>query len=457
LQVIFLAMARQAARRPTSLGWGAAQAITTVLLFMNNVSMVLYWLFPAYLVLWFCPPSSDRSSNILEERRQRRRNLILQLAGISALGFLFLMDRLPYLLVATRINGEETSGVADFLTQSWGVVRYLFPDAGSAVLGCLGLAGSVALCRSQQNRWLGFLSLGTILVTVLHCCLTKKVVYSRACGFLLPMIVIGAAYLAERAWRGGNLPRRVITLIISMAFTGVLVGKSLANRCSYFDYPAAFAKFDSVIDPQHRSVSYAVLPRSDYIWTKDLPRQWLTAQDGIGSDSHVDRLLFLVPVAMTADAVDRFHYLAPLEASDKSVLQHAQSWEGMLQSVVAGAATTPRHVGNYQVVSVPVHAEPFSATAPFPGKSPNLVVWYPDPLRVGIFGQPVMDVMRQADIPCIRRNHRFPAHLDYYNQLYSLEFVANSAKEWDKIRVVVATGLNQFGGHAVCLTAMKDH
>jgi hypothetical protein len=456
LQVLFLAMARQAACRPTNLAWGVAQAITAILLFMNNVSMILYWLFPAYLAFWFFAPSSGASSGRLEQRHQWRRNLILQLVGIGAVGFLFLMDRLPYLLVSTQINGIEVSGTADFLAKCYGIVRYLFPGTGWAALGCLGLVGSAALCCSKENRWLGVLALGTILITVVHCWLMKKVVYPRACGYCLPMIVIGAAYLAELAWRGGNWPRRLVTLTISVVFTGVLVGESLACRCDEFDYPAAFAKLDSASGVPRQSVPYAVLPQADYILNKSLPARWLTARDGISSDSPIDRVLFLVPVKMPGDRVDQLVYLAPLEAPDKALMQRARSWEGMLESIVTGAPTEPRRVGSYQLVSVAVHSEPFSAARAFPGKTPNVVAWYPDPLRVGLFGQPVMDLLREGDVPYIRRNHRFPAHLDYYNQLVSLEFVARSAEEWNKIKGVVATGLQRFGGRAVCLNATGE-
>ena len=453
LQVLFLAMARQAACRPANLAWGVAQAITAILLFMNNVSMVLYWLFPAYLALWFFAPPSGASSGMLDQRRQWRRNLILQLMGIGAVGFLFLMDRLPYLLVSTQINGVETSGTADFLAKCYGIVRYLFPGGGWAVLGCLGLVGGAALCRSKERRWLGVLALGTILITFLHCWLMKRVVYPRACGYCLPMIVLGAAYLAELAWRGGNWPRRLVTVTISVVFTGVLVGESLACRCDYFDYPAAFAKLDSVRGAPQQSVPYAVLPQSDYILNKSLPARWLTARDGISSDSPIDRVLFLVPAKMPGDRVDQLVYLVPLEAPDKALMQHARSWEGMLESIVATAPVAPRRVGSYELVSVAVHAEPFSAARAFPGNTPDVVAWYPDPLRVGIFGQPVMDLLREAGVPYIRRNHRFPAHLDYYNQLDSLEFVARSAEEWNKIKEVVATGLQRFEGRAVCLNA----
>jgi hypothetical protein len=90
-------------------------------------------------------------------------------------------------------------------------------------------------------------------------------------------------------------------------------------------------------------------------------------------------------------------------------------------------------------------------------KPPNLVVWYPDQLRVGLFGQPVVELPAKASLPYIRRNRRFAAGLDDYNQPYGLEFVANSAEEWNKIRAVVAAGLPRFGGRAVCRNAAKDH
>jgi hypothetical protein len=56
-------------------------------------------------------------------------------------------------------------------------------------------------------------------------------------------------------------------------------------------------------------------------------------------------------------------------------------------------------------------------------KPPDLAVWYPDQLRVGLFGQPVMELPAKASLPYIRRNRRFAAGLDDYNQPYGLEFI----------------------------------
>ncbi len=456
LQVLFLIMARQAARRPASLGWGVAQAITAVLLFMNNVSMVLYWLFPAYLVLWFCPPFSGASSHILEERRLWRRNLILQLLGISAVGFLFLMDRLPYLLVASQINGDEASSTADFLTQGWGIVRYLFPDVGWAALGCLGLAGSVALCRSQENRWLGMLALGTILVTVLHCCLTKKVIYARACGFVLPMLVIGAAYLAERAGavatgRGASSP-----WLSAWPLQGCWSGNRSLVAATTSTIPRPLPNSIPRSTRGMKRFSTRSCPAPTTSGTRFCPRNglrprtrsaataaWIESSSWCRSRSTLTPRIGFTTWRLWRPPTRRCCSIPEVGKECCNRWSPAQPWRRDAWGYIRSCRS-------------PCMPCRFPRPQRFPGKAPNLVVWYPDPLRVGIFGQPVMELLREADLPSIRRNHRFPAHLDYYNQLQSLEFVANSAQEWDKIKAVVARGMQRFGGRAVCLNATNE-
>jgi hypothetical protein len=114
-----------------------------------------------------------------------------------------------------------------------------------------------------------------------------------------------------------------------------------------------------------------------------------------------------------------------------------------------------KRFGNVLLLAVDAEVESFSATQPFPGKTPIVIVWYPDPMRVGITDQRVADFLQGAGVSFFSKKRRVPAKLDFYSQVCAIELVVGSESEWGKAQRAVEEGIRLFGGRAVCVVATE--
>ena len=441
-QVLLLAIAYRLSRQPLSIAWGAAMTLIAVLSFMNLINLALDWLIPVYLVLWIFPPVDNPSQyRISGRRRQWHRNLLVQLLCVGSIVLIFLVERLPYVYSSARQYGTPLRTQSEFLTQCSGIVHYLFPSTAWVLFAGLGTVGIGALTWSRRFRFLGFLSIVTILISVMHSLLTKKLPYARTCGYFLPLVLFGAAYLIERfiLLRASILYRSFAFCLVAV-LAGILIWQSLRQGPAPDAFAVDMRACRLANAEKEKSFVYAVLPpRVDYQMSKYLPMNWCTSEDNVFSDGSINRVAFLV------------------KASNPLTMEVQFGCDEMLKTLTLpclGHAATAA-VGPYRLVQWDVRTEPFASSRPYPGKSPILILWYPDTQRLGLSGEDVIKLLQSAQIPYLRRNHRFPTKLDFYSQLYALEFMANCETEWTKIVNTIKRGQSRFGGHALFLVPVK--
>jgi len=269
LQVLLLAGLGRLGRRPRSACWGVLCAGIAILSFMNMVNMAADWLLPVYLTFLAFPrlllrrgtavpavcttgvspvgsPSSDRDSihshdgggghgfataNLAcggqdarateaEDARALRKNLLLQVIAVAAVGLVFLIDRLPFVISSMRQYGEPWTGLGEFAARWTEILRYLFPSTAWMVLFFCGLAGAVLSWREPRMRAVLASCLASILVSVVHFLASGRFPYLRGCGFLLPLVLVGAAGLVESVLKLPFLRRKPLAC---SAWAGLMV------------------------------------------------------------------------------------------------------------------------------------------------------------------------------------------------------------------------------------------
>jgi hypothetical protein len=450
LQVLFLAFACQAARRPAAVRWGAAQAAVAILAFANLVNQAADWLLPAYAALWFFPPESTATPMDRAQKRQWRQNLAIQILAIGAVGFVFLCDRLPYVMVKATQYGIPFSTPSDLLAKSQEFANFLFPGPEWIVLACAGLAGIAMLGTAKKGRWLGIVFAATILVNLAHFCLVKKLTYPRTCGFFLPPLLIGAAYLVERLIARRDIWPRMAAWTAAAAFTGVLVWQSANFRLEYnFDYPSALGKLDAESVSGSSSTVYCVGPSADYCMDKYLPASWLSSRDDITCDTPIRQAVFYLSSATEN----------PLNtgAATDTLPPHARgNFHGTgaaLDDLTSSSGYDSLPLGRFRLLRCDVRVEPFTSAREYPGKAPILIIWYPDPMRVGCSDDSLTDALAPSGVPYFPRARIFPARLNIFSRAYAVEIFVNSESRWEKAKDAVRREMDRFGGRAVVLVA----
>ena len=177
---------------------------------------------------------------------------------------------------------------------------------------------------------------------------------------------------------------------------------------------------------------YAVPPpRADYIITKYLPKSWLTAEDSIEGEIFNHLALFV-------EYRNRWGLEMMYSGSETS------RWYPVMWNIRQPIPVTGKHY----IILLNGNLRAFSGDLTYSNNKFLFSVWYPSPDRLGLDGSDIMRFLDQSAIPFIRRNIRVPYKLDFTSRLRALEFIAQTQAEWNKVRTLIITAQQRFGGKA---------
>jgi len=153
-----------------------------------------------------------------EDRRAYRLNLAVQVLVLGFFVVLFFVHFLPYVLVATQEYGVPAHGL-NFFRRLMDVLSYLFPNAVWELVGVAGLVGWYFMWRASRTRHLGAVCILTAGISLAHFLAAQKLPYGRTCGYLLPLVTLGAMHLTELGLRHGA--NRLQPILAGAAAVGV--------------------------------------------------------------------------------------------------------------------------------------------------------------------------------------------------------------------------------------------
>jgi hypothetical protein len=413
LQLLLLACFVRLLRSPGSLLWGLLTAGVAALSFMNVLTVSLYWVFPAYLVMlavagrgWL-RGTGDRSLRI---------NLAAQLAAVGAVGVVFLIDRLPFVVSSTQQYGLPFQGSAEYAAHLRETTEYLFPSLGWKLFA---VAGVVGLLLSYRHPW-GRILLATfgfsLLLSLAHVAVSHRFPYPRVCGYVLPPTFIGFGCLVQRAcdafasrWRAGLVwgACSLATLALVVAVTS-----HSAIDPAFAELAAAMPKAEAPPGPVYAVFAPGV---SDSV-ELSLPPGWLATGDRL-----------------------------PLgAASSVCVLGKADDlrWEPS-----HWPEATPRvDTGRYRGVMLPGKCVPLGGQGEAAEQA--LVIWYPAFRSVAVNPRPVLDRADSCGVKYLAVDARYQAKMSVYSKLAEVIFFCDSAEEVDRATETVRSALRELGGEA---------
>lgn len=432
LQALLLVLAYRLARKPSSLLLGAVMAALAAITALNVVSLSVDWVLPFYLALFFFPPTPDTPLTA-DDTRALRRNVLAQALSVGGMGFVFLMSHLPAVFSSARQYGDPFGSVAEFFTLSWRIFDSLFSTPGWKLFALCGVLGLGLLFFTGRQRFLTALVVLTLAVNLAHFALGKKLPHDRVCGYFLPLVLLGAAYLVEAAVRAaGSRSGKLATGAAFAAPTVLLI--LFSPRPSLENVPlTARLKLAEKVLPTAKQPTYMLLGRSwDFVPALYGPRAWRCVETvSPGMD---------LQVCLFTKFDDKKGWAVDVSAGkNRGAHWRTLAWETRTHASVPEAWP-------YDLVRIVGKTYPLSDEAGTPERA--LVFWYPDVARLGINGQPQRDYVDDCQLKYLTRHGRFQAKLDVYSNLECFIFIAEP-QEYHKVAQAVQEGIRRFGGRAV--------
>ena len=409
-QVLHLLALRQVARKPASVGWGAVSALVGILTFLNIVSLALDWLLPLYAVLWlFPPPDSDVN------RIAYRRNLLVQFGVITLAGLIFLADHLPYVVVSMREFGVRAP-LAELPARLREIGEYLFPTLGWQIVAGVGVFGWLLMLSDRETRAVGLIAVAVVAVSLLHFAGTHKVPYPRTCGYVLPLLVLGAAFAVEQLLGAvTDFAAAVARLVLVLGVAGFAFLQLAGPREQTSDLVQYRHDLRSANVPGR---PYALIDRDTYIRIRHLPAEYHTATDDPAALADVDALVLMGPPTLVKGTP-------------------AEAWP-----------VYP--AGDREISYKPAKAGPLREDSA-PQAYPAVVLWIPNADQLGLRSDSLTTALGDQSGHMRKHYRQVFNKLEFSNQVYAAEFLATNPADFADIRAAVIKGQATLGGTAILI------
>ena len=420
LQVTSLMIVGRLAKRPASIAMGSAAAVVAALSFMNVVSQAVDWLVPLYATLLFWPSGIDDG-----ERAIWRKSIIAQVLAVGAVGFVFLMDRLPYVYSSLEQYGIEAHGLPDRVAHLYRVIQYLFPTPAWKVFAACGLVG-LALPVAGRARIVSKLAVAVFAVGLIHLFMARRMPYERVYGYLLPFFLFGVAKLSNTVLSAMRSARTLgIAWVVILALTLPLAWSPAPTGLTAAD----FAALSKVAPERDRPAYCLVEPDTNKEGiTLYLPQDWGDLSGVPPTPGPVELIVFCRGESVATEPAGA----APWSPS---------AWSGSSPRVVAGA---------YRVFAIKGVFSRLSEARPDGDRA--LFLWYPDPGSVAVFPRPALEIMERYPLRFVTQLVRHQVKLDVFGRLGDVITIVNSIDDYKIATTAAKEGVARCGGTVLIFT-----
>jgi len=437
LQILFVLALTRSARKPSSIGRAALCVAVAIVSFMNVVNIAIDWLLPVYLSVFFFPPVDDVVA-VGSERSAWRRNVVVQMLAVGAVGLTFLVAHLPNVYSSSQQYGLVFDSFSSLFELLAGAFTYLFPGWGWTAFAVLSVVGVIMLLRSGRGRWLSALIVFTVVIGAVHVLLARKLPYERGLSYFLPFAFLGTAYVVERSvsWPSRLVGGRTAVWIVCAGLSILLVASTRAADLSN-------ERLDRSLGLARQLTPASGIPTlmladygADYIASMYRPRQW----------EYVTRATPGTRLQIVGFLPDDGLHSSDIAVNGGPI--GVSNWRTARWQYRPYAATDL--VSMLQIVG-----ETRSFPDPTVRDGRALIFWYPDVARLGIRGDDQLRVAAASGLRYIPRYTRYAAKLDVFANLESIVFIAESPEEYQRVASTVSIAIDNLGGTAVVFVPQR--
>lgn len=426
LIVVFLWACQKTLQNPTSIVVAFALVMSSVLIFENTVNMAVDWVIPGYVLVFafpslFDPPQGNDHSKL------QRKSLLVQFLCVGVAGFIFLVDRLPYVVASSQQYGIPFGTMRGFFDLLLRDLHYLFPSPAWVVVAVLGGIGAILAWQERPGRGYVALSGFAMLATLLHFAAGKRFAYERNLGFWLVPVFLGYACLSQRLM---NLPRhgwqKIAVAAVVYVGTLALLVPGLRTSVMDLEYETFRTRIRELPQQEH-TPSLALfgegIPDSIQL---DWPANW--SDVAIPTDRAVNLLL-----------VEKGTPLLPwvrgqYSLSDKQV----PDWPHAEIAV---------HDGLFTVVRWPCRVMPWQSQPP----ARAVMLWYPSFESVAVSPEKVLAFLAENNVSLHPVTTRYQAKMEVFGRLACVVTAGSTRAETERIWQTLERAKQRFGGQTVLL------
>jgi hypothetical protein len=413
LQALLIIGAYLMARTARSVTLGALGVLAATLSLMNVVSTAVDWVIPYYAALLLVrphPPGAEEPSP--EANRAWRRYVLVQALCVASMGSIFFISHLPSLYASAQQYGLEYHSAGEFVEVASRIVDELFPGFAAKAFAAAGAAGLVVLGVSRQQKFLVTLVVLVCGATLLHCLLTRKFPYARALGQIVPLVLLGAAYLTERLigiYESTPARALVFGAVGLLSLIPVALSWGQPRDDGGLSECLALAR---QVEPAAGAESFVpIRSYNDYLVSLYGPRAWRRI-DVVSPGRKLDVMLF------------------------------SQDLDG------AGAVPGSPRVRGYRLTHLSGETRPLADEGSVPPEA--WVFWYPDFTMLGVSAKEQDAYVQGSGCRVMPQHARYQVKFDIYSYLQCYIFISKkNDTEARKIAEVVREGLRRYGGRAV--------
>ncbi len=434
LVVLFLIVCEKAVKNPASISVSSGLVLISVFIFQNTVNMAVDWVIPCYILL-IARPGLFAPSLTAGQSTLRRKSLVIQVLCIGLTGFIFLVDRLPYVYSSLQQYGIPFRTPSDFLDLLQNHLYYLFPSPALVIFALLGCVGMGFAWRERPGRGYIALSSFAVLATLLHFAASERFAYERNLGYWLVPVLLGYACFGQRLI---NLPRRswqrvAVGTLVYVGTLALLV-PGLQTPVTDLVYEAFRVRIRELPE-QGNTPSLALLGQGVASAIRlDFPIGWSYAVVPEVPGTAVDLLLVEKIVALPL-------WPRPENGSASRPLPDWPKAEIVAQE------------GFYTIVRLPCQVE---GPRQRQSLAKAIVLWYPSFNSVAVSPDNVLRSLDESKIPFHFITARYQAKLNVFGRLMCVVAAGSTSAETRRLREKLDEANQRFGGQVIVLVPRDE-
>jgi hypothetical protein len=301
------------------------------------------------------------------------------------------------------------------------VLGYLFPNSVWAMVGIAGIVGWYFMWRDTETRHLGAVCILSAGISLLHFLAIQKMPYARNCGYLLPLVTLGATHMIELGLR--RVADRLQPILAGVAVVGV----GLLAMAQHANLRSAVSELVGYKD----GLQSEFVNDRPYLTTFDQDQGWL-------------HLRYAPPwYLMVFDSRDRVATATHLAFLVNPRDPQSTRW--------AGETSWPKvKIDDYVLEVSPAAVRPVQEDRP-PSRFPALIVWVLAPDREEIRNELLRAAFDGLNFDYQLYHRNLLTKWEFVNQVYAIEILIKNSADYQEALEALRRGRDTLRGKALLI------
>lgn len=422
LQSVMLVSSSHIIKKPFSIKWISIFLISSVLTIFNIISMLIFWVLPFFVSLYFYSGYKDLDCKSI----CLKKSIIIQFLILLSIIIVFFVDRLPFVYSSSNQYGYNFNNIYELFNIIKNNFSFYFPIIGLKLSVIISIIGYLVNYKNKEMKFTRLLMVSVIILTSFYTLFSKKIGYERVYGFMLPMLIIGIASVID------GIGKRKIKIHFKVLFYLFII------IMTFFAFKHAV--FYKIRDFESEQMSYNIkcLNKDGDVYT-------------IISDNIPETIDFYFPKNWKID----FNMQEGKDVQIGLVTKknNKSKWDMGIKvdykDSICGKIFKDTILKSDNYTAIIAKGKTVKITDSLTLDNPKvLFFWQPSFDYVNISSEKIEKYLNEYKIKYLLLNKRYMAKLHIYNKLNYVVLFSIDNETYEKIHNIVIDGLSKFGGNA---------